>query len=273
MIISQSMIAVSGYYVPQADITVYSVEELAYLCMYKGYALDSDFACKRLVQWIDEQCHAEELAYRLSTILKEHGGDGAFVEAILRFVGYVPEGEISRILQEISEGLGMSGYERKKSEADALYREKRYAQAILAYEALLDMLPEGEVSLRAACYYNLAATKAQLFLFEQALDALEVSYSLSPADDTLMAWLAAARMLYPEKQYVEIISGREDLYELSLRLEEKIKEIEATVIRTGDGQELEKLREWMQYGGEDGFYVASGRVLKALCEEYREFYD
>ena len=41
MIISQSMIAAEGYYIPQVDITVYSIEELAYICMYKGYALDS----------------------------------------------------------------------------------------------------------------------------------------------------------------------------------------------------------------------------------------
>lgn len=273
MIISQSAIAAEGYYIPQVDATVYSVEELAYLCMYKGYALNSDFACKRLVQWIDEQCQCEELAYRLNNILKEKGDECAFVEHILRYVGYVPEGEISRIIQEISEGLGLSGFERKKKEADLLYQQKRYVQASFEYEALLEILPEGEISMRSACYYNLAATKAQLFLYEQALDALEASYQLSPTEDTLLAWLAAARMMYSEKQYLEMISGREDLYELSLQLEDKIKNIEATIIKTGDGQELEKLREWMQYGGEDGYYVASGRVLKTLCEEYRGYYD
>lgn len=273
MIISQSTITAAGYYISQADTTVYSIEELAYLCMHKGYVLDSDFACKKLVQWIDEECHAEELAYRLSAALKENGGEEAFVEAILRFVGYVPEGEISRIIRDISEGLGMSGYERKKSEADAMYHQKRYDRAAAAYESLLDILPEGEIALRAACYYNLAAARAQLFLFEQALDNLEASYRLQPSEDTLVAWLAAARMLYPESQYVEILNGRSDLYELSLQLEERIKDIEASVVKTGQGQELIKLREWMQYGGEEGFYVASGRVLRALCEEYRDYFE
>ena len=177
------------------------------------------------------------------------------------------------INQEISEGLGMSGYERKKQEADQLYQQKRYNKAALAYEALADILPEGELTMRAACYYNLAAAKAQMFLYEQALDALEASYQIMPTEDTLLTWLAAARMLYPENQYLEMISGREDLYDLSLQLEEKMKGIEATVIKTGEGQELEKLREWMQYGGEDGYYIASSRVLKALCEEYRSYYD
>ncbi len=273
MIISQSTVAAEGYYIPQADTTIYSVEELAYLCTYKGYALDSDFACKKLVQWIFEQCRCEELAYRLDSILKEKGDESAFVEHILRFVGYIPESEINRIIHEISEGLGLSGLERKKLEADALYQRKCYAKAALSYEALLALLPEGEVSMKADCLYNLAAAKAQMFLYEQALDALEASYKLSPSEDTLLSWLAATRMLYSEKQYLEILSGREDLYELSLKLEEQIKNVEAAVIRTGDGQELEKLREWMQYGGEDGFYLASGRVLKALCEEYRGYFD
>ena len=273
MIISQSQVATEGYYIPQVDTTIYSVEELAYLCMYKGYALDSDFACKKLVQWVDEQCQCEELAYRLNTILKEKGDEETFVEHILRYVGYVSEGEIARIIQDISEGLGLSGYERKKKEADLLYRQKRYDKAARSYEELLELLPEGEAVMRADCYYNLAATRAQMFLYEQALDALEASYKLSPTEDTLVSWLAVTRMLYSEKQYLEIISGREDLYDLSLRLEEKIKNIESTIIQSGDGQELEKLREWMQYGGEDGFYVASGRVLKTLCEEYRGYYD
>lgn len=273
MIISQSSIAATGYYIPQVDATVYSIEELAYLCMYKGYALDSDFACKKLVQWIDEQCQCEDLAFRLGAILKENGDESAFVEHILRFVGYVSEGEIERILQEISEGLGLSGYERRKMEADQLYREKRYDKAAQAYEALADILPEGEVTMRAACYYNLAAAKAQMFLYEQALDALEASYQIMQTEDTLMTWLAAARMMYPESQYLEMISGREELYSLSLQLEERVKHIEAAVLKNGEGQELEKLREWMQYGGEDGYYIASGRVLKTLCEEYRNYYD
>lgn len=173
MIISQSLIAAEGYYIHQVDTTVYSIEELAYICMYKGYALDSDFACKKLVQWIDEQCGCEDLAFRLSAALKEKGEEEAFVENILRFVGYVSEGEISRIIKDISEGLGLSGYERKKQDADLLYRQKRYVQAAAAYEELLEVLPDGEIGLRAACYYNLAAARAQMFLYEQALDALE----------------------------------------------------------------------------------------------------
>lgn len=273
MILSHSAIASVGYYIPQADVTIYSIEELAYLCMYKGYVLDSDFACKKLVQWIDEQCGCEDLAFRLHTILKEKQDNTAFVETILRFVGYVSEGEIARTIQEISDGLGLSGFERKKREADSLYEARRFVQAIQKYAELLEILPEGECSIKAACYYNMAAAKAQLFLYEQALDALEASYRLLPEEETLMAWLGTARLLYPEKQYLEMLNGREDLYQLSLKLEEKIKEIETNVITTENGQELEKLREWMQYGGEDGFYVAGGRVLRTLCEEYRGFYD
>ncbi len=273
MIISQSLVASQGYYIHQAEATVFSIEELAYICVYKGYTLDKDFACRRLVQWIDEQCGCEDLAYRLSAVLKEKGGEAAFIENILRFVGYISESRIKRILQDISEGLGLSGLERKKQEADQLYREKRYVQAQSAYEELIKLLPEGEAALKAACYFNLAASRAQLFLYEQALDALELSYKLDPAEDTLFAWLATARLQYSEKQYLDILSSREDLFQLSLKLEEKIKDIEASVIRTKEGQELEKLREWMQYGGEDGYYVASGRTLHTLCEEYKRFYD
>lgn len=270
LIISQSFIASEGYYIHQADVTVYSIEELAYLCMYKGYVLDRDFACKELVQWIFEKCGCENLAYKLDMILKENAGQQAFVETLLRFVGYVSEKEISRIMKEISQGLNLSGFERKKQQADLLYEQKRYMQAVSAYEAILEVVPEVEVHLRADCYRNLAAAKAQMFLYEQALDALEMSYRILPKEDTLFAWLSAARLYYTEAQYLDIISQREDLYEISLRLEEKIKEIKENMTVSKEGQELEKLREWLQYGGEDGYYIASGRVLKVLCDEYKE---
>ncbi len=273
MIHCRSAIAQVGYYVHQLDTTIYSIEELAYLLAHKGYSLDSDFVCKKLVQWVETECQCEELAFRLQTILRDKGDKSAFVEAILRFVGCASESEIERILQDISEGLNLSGYERRKAEADALFCQKRYVHAAAAYEALIEMLPVGEQELLAICYHNLAVSKAQLFLYEQAMDAFEASYQIIASEEALFAWLKAARIYYPEKQYLEMIGGREDLYELSLILEEHIKDIEAAWVTNENGKELEKLREWMEYGGKDGYHVATGRVLRELCEEYREYYN
>ncbi len=269
MIISESFIADEGYYISQADTTIYSIEELAYLCRYRGYALDSDFACEALAEWITKQCGCEALGGALMYNLEDKN---AYVETILRFVGYVPEREIAEIMRDISEGLSLSGFERKKLNADMLYRQKAYHQAAKAYEEILANLPQAEQGLCAACYYNLAAARAQMFLYEQALDALEASYKLVRTEETLLAWLAVARLQYPEKQYLEIISAREELMSLSLDLEDRMKQIEAGIIATAEGQELEKLREWMQYGGEDGYYVASGRLMRMLCEEYRRYH-
>lgn len=273
MIYCQSTIAEEGYYVQQLDTTIYSIEELAYLCAHKGYRLDRDFVCKQLVQWVLEACGCEDLAYRLQMILRDKGDKTAFVEAILRFVGSVPEIEIARILKDIAEGLNLSGYERKKVQADTYFYEKHYVQAIATYEDLIETLPASEVELLAASYYNLGVSKAQLFLYDQAMEAFEASYQVFASDDTLFSWLKAARMYYPENQYLEIIGNREDLYELSLALEESIKDIEVTLTMNEEGRELEKLNEWLQYGSQDGYHVATGRVLRDLCEEYREYHN
>lgn len=273
MVISQSAIAGEGYYVPQVNETIYSIEELAYLCIHKGYALDKAFPCKELVQWVDEQCGCEDLAYRLDDILKQTGEQTDFIETILRFVGYISEGEISQVLEEISKGLGLSGFERMKLEADNLYRSQSYVQAANAYEELCKVLPKAETGLRLSCCYNLAAARAQMFWYEQALDALDEAYRLQPSEDILLTWLATARMCYPEKQYLELVSDRSDLYELSLQVEEQRKYVEQIMPMTMEGLELEKLREWIEYGSRDGYYVASGRVLKNLCKEYRRYYD
>lgn len=273
MILSEGRIAENGYYIAQADITVYSVEELAWVCAHKGYTLNKEFASEKLVAWIREECEAEVLAGRLNSIRAEHDDTDLFVEAILRYTACYSERQIEKILKDISEGLGMSGYEHKKQEADRLYENRRYAGAVKAYQELLELLPEGEQVLRAAVYYNLGAAKAQLFLFEEAMEAMERSYELAPEKGTLFGWLAAARMGYSEKDYLALISNREDLYELSLELEEEMKKNEITLLKNGAGKELEKLREWMQYGGEEGYYVASGRMLRELCAEYKSFFQ
>lgn len=272
MIISQSMIAEEGYYIEQTGSMIYSIEELAYVCRYQSYALDGDFANKALAMWVRKACGCDELAYRLELVLKEKGTKELFVEHILRFVGYIPEDEIKHIVKEIAQGMGMTGYERKKQEADRLYQQKCYGNSIQMYEELIEILPKREKQLKAACYYNLAAARTQLFLYEQALDALEQSYKLSPEEDTMFAWLTVARMHYPEQQYLDMICDREDLFDLSLTLEERMKDMETQIVKSKEGRELEQLREWMQYGGEDGFYAASGRVIKELCEQYRNYY-
>lgn len=272
MIISQSEITSTGYYIEQTDCTVYSVEELAYVCRYQGYALDGDFACKALVSWIRQDCGCQELAHHLELVLKEKGSKEVFVEHILRFVGYISEEEIQHIIKEIAHGMGMTGYEKKKQDADRLYQQKAYVQSAAAYEELLELLPKREKELRAACYYNLAAGRAQMFLYEQALDALEHAYKLVPDEDTLFAWLTVARLHYSEQQYLDMICDREDLFELSLKLEERMKDAETQVVKTEAGKELEQLREWMQYGSDEGYYAASGRLIRELCDTYKEYY-
>lgn len=273
MIYCQGAIAANGYYVEQLNTSIYSIEELAYLCAHKGYRLDSDFVCKELVNWVLDECGCEDLAYRLQTILREKGDKTTFVEAILRFAACVKETEIEHILQDISAGLNLSGYERKKLDADNAFYQRQYTKAVSLYEALIELLPVSEEEMLASCYYNLAVTKAQLFLYEEAMEAFEASYQILATEDTLFAWLKAARMYYPEKQYLEIVGDREDLYELSLALEEHIKDIEANFVTNEEGRELEKLKEWMQYGGKEGYRVASTRVLKDLCETFREYHN
>lgn len=273
MIYCQGAIATNGYYVEQLNTSIYSVEELAYLCAHKGYRLNSDFVSKNLVEWIMDECACEDLAYRLQAILRDKGDKTAFVEAILRFVAIVPETEIERILQDISAGLNLSGYERRKLDADNAFYEKQYAKAITLYEELIALLPVSEEELLANAYYNLAAAKAQLFLYAEAMEAFEASYEILATEETLFAWLAAARMYYPENQYLEIVGDREDLYELSLRLEEYIKDIESHFVANEESRELEQLNEWKQYGSKEGYRVASARVLRDLCEEFREYHN
>ena len=109
--------------------------------------------------------------------------------------------------------------------------------------------------------------------YAEAMEAFEASYQIFPTEETLYSWLKAARLYYPDNQYVEIIGDREDLYELSLSLEEQIKDIEANFVTNEEGRELEKLNEWMQYGGKEGYRVASTRVLRDLCETFRAYHN
>ncbi|MCD8067942.1 MAG: hypothetical protein LUE87_03465 [Lachnospiraceae bacterium] len=273
MFISDSETAETGYYISEMQLTVFSLEELVYALRQKSFLLGDDFASQELAEWLHTQCCCTDLAYRLSQIAQKKEGLIPYVETILRYAGYISEKEIDRIRESLSVGAQWTYLEKRKKEGDELLKAKRYSQAMACYKRLLEELPEGEIRLRASLWHNIGVVQARMFLFDAAMESFDAAYQLVADEDTFAQWLSCARIVLSSQEYLDYLGENPEIHEQSLLLEERIKKLTGAFQDSRQGEELEKLSEWLTYGSEEGVYVASGRLLKALVRDYREYYQ
>ncbi|MCD7862989.1 MAG: hypothetical protein LUG61_05655 [Lachnospiraceae bacterium] len=271
MFLSDSETAQTGYYIAEMQLTVYSLEELVYAVCQKGFLLGENFACEELAEWLHTQCCCTDLAYRLAQSVQKKEGLISCVVTILRYAGYVSEKEIDRVRESLSAGEKWSYLEKRKKEGDIYLEELKYDQALSAYQKLLSELPEGEVKLKASLWHNIGVAQAKLFLFDAAMESFSESYQLIADEDTFFQWLTCARIVLPNREYLDYLGENPEVTEQSLRLEEQINRLTGALKHSAQGEELEKLKEWLTYGSEEGVYLASGRLLKALMKDYRQY--
>ncbi|MCD7752506.1 MAG: hypothetical protein LUI10_12370 [Lachnospiraceae bacterium] len=273
MFISESETAQTGYYIAEMQLTVYSLEELVWALCHKGFLLSEDFADEELAQWLHTQCCCTDLAYRLAQSVQRKDGLIAFVVTILRYAGYVSEKEIERVRESLSAGEKWSYLEKRKKEGDLYLEGQKYYQALSSYQKLMSELPEGEVKLRASLWHNIGVAQAKLFLFDAAMESFAEAYQLIPDEDTFAQWLACARIVLPNREYLDYLGENPEITDQSLKLEEQINKLTGALESSPQGEELEKLKEWLTYGSEEGVYLASGRLLKTLMKDYRQCYQ
>ncbi len=273
MFISDSETAQTGYYIAEMQLTVYSLEELVWALCQKGFLLSEDFASEELAQWLHTQCCCTDLAYRLAQSVERKDGLIVFVVTILRYAGYVSEKEIERVRESLSAGEKWSWLEKRKKEGDLYLEGEKYYQALSSYQKLMSELPEGEVKLRALLWHNIGVAQAKLFLFDAAMESFTEAYQLIADEDTFAQWLACARIVLPNREYLDYLGENPEVTDQSLKLEEQINRLMSAMESSPQGEELEKLKEWLTYGSEEGVYVASGRLLKTLMKNYRQCYQ
>lgn len=195
LILCNQTIAAMPYYLENASLNVYSMEEICYYIENELYLLDADFMDEELCIWFERELGLKKLSERLRQVIYQGGTLLEFVEPILAECGYCSEASVKHILKVVEEMQNKSAFECGKIRADRFMENKKYDNAAMEYRRLLAMEEECKKQpvLTGNIWHNLGVSYAGLFLFEEAAECFLGAYALNQNQESLNEALAAFR--------------------------------------------------------------------------------
>lgn len=203
LILCNQMLAALPYYIDEASLNIYSLEELSYYIENNVFLLEEDFMNEELCTWIDKELGLTEVAAKLRSIYRGGGTLAEFVEYILSRSGYLGREQIRQIGSALKDMENKSEFECVKMKADRYVENKRYINAIYEYRKLIEMKDEQNVILRGNVWHNLGCAYAGLFFFREAAMCFKRAYELNENPESMRECLYAYRCMYDEHGFKE----------------------------------------------------------------------
>ena len=259
-------------------INLYSVEELCYLLVEKAELLDGDIRQRGLAEWLDEACGLDRLADALYQLIGQDASTASFVGTILEYVNLYPAETIAETERLIRENEGLSPYERDKAKADYMLAAGRYRTALSRYRILSEQLPETERPLRARILYNMGVACAGMFMFARAAEYFMQAYEAQEDEESLEMYLAALRMQYDDREYIDYIAEHPEYHDVSLRVERRMEQAFGQFEGSEENRMLFTFRVLREEGsGTAGvsaeYYREIEKLTAGLKDAYRKMYD
>lgn len=260
--------ATTPYYLNNACMNIYSIEEFCYLIALNPFLITGDLMCEELVSFIETECHLVELAENLRKLFRKGSQIGEFIDMILDYVNFCDAEERSVIRATLKSNTGLNDLERKKHQADYLLKNEKYEAAIEEYETLLNRLPEVESSLKPLIYQNMGYAYAKLFMFDIAAKYLKRAYDMTRDIEIGTMYLSAVRLFLSDEKYLNLISEHTELHEASLKVEKKIKNVLGDFEGSRESIMLNALSIYKNEGNVASYYDEIDNVISGMKEDY-----
>ena len=208
LIYCQNGLSATPYYIEEASLNVYSLEELSYYMLNNVYLLSTKLMNSELCNWIGRELKRPKLATELLSLVQSNAPLHIFIGHILNANGYASTKEIKDTLAIISTFENKSEAERKKMRADRLMAREKYVDAIYEYETLLsdDVAKNMSRSVEGDVYHNLGCAFSRLFFFDEAIKCFDEAYKRNQKRQSLHCILYAARCMKDKQLFDEYVS-------------------------------------------------------------------
>lgn len=189
------------FFVEQAGLNLYSLEELAWFLYHNICLADRQMFDERLCRWISEEVRYPELAKRIQNGISAGSN---FQNLVLSVVGAVDMFS-NRQLAELGDRLrglaSLQEQERLKMRADELLDNRNEWAAIEEYRHILRMHQNSRLGMEfyGAVWNNLGVCYARQFLFAEAADCFETSCEYYQDEETEQQAELARRLAEGEK--------------------------------------------------------------------------
>ncbi len=224
LILCNQALAALPYYMEEAALGIYSLEELSYYIENNVYLLEADFMSEELCTWIDKELQLHETAEKLREICRTGGTLSEFIACILKESGYLDSTKIRQIVMEFKNIENKSEFECIKMKADRYAQNHRYINAIYEYRRLLSRKDEPNEILIGNVWHNLGCAYAGLFLFHEAVMCYQRAYTLNKNPESMRECLYACRCMHDEEGFrktaAEFCVTEEELLEIGRTLKE-----------------------------------------------------
>ncbi len=267
--------AKTPYCFEKLGVYVYSAEELCFCLKENAFLLGREIMHDKLLQFIDTQCNLPQLAKGLYSLVHHKGSLSAFVTLIMEYVGFYDEETIRGVENTLKNNSGLTDYEKRKLRIDYLATHGKCSVALEEYDDLIEALVNASdgskrnEAVLADAIHNKGMVLASLLLYGEAADCFKRSYEIGGETDYLKRFLLAKRMELSEKEYIALIAGMPQAYELSLQIEKQLEEWENKWTQSATFAGLQNMKEWKEKGEVQRYEEECSQLIDALKDEYR----
>ncbi len=245
LIYCRNSIAASPYFIEEASLNIYSLEELSYYILNNVYLLSNKFMSVELCNWIGRELKQKKLADELLSLVQSNSPLHIFVGHILASNGYASQKEIKDLLAIVSTFENKTEAERKKMRADRLMNGGKIVDAIYEYETLLsdEVSKTMSKSVEGNVYHNLGCAFAKLFLFDEAIKCFDEAYMRNQKMQSLYQLLYAIRCNGDDELFDSYVLK----YQIPKEFVDEVSRVIASVTTREDIVEFDKAINELQY--------------------------
>lgn len=257
------------YYIEEAGINIYSIEELCYYLYNNTYMISADFFSHELAEFISDELELPALGQRIRQKIDFKADLADMVMEILTSVAYYSHDECKSIEETIKALGSKSKSERMKARADMLLDRRRYISAANAYKDILNSTDEEcTADFIASIWNNLGIVYAKQFLFQDAVNCFRMSCDISRQEEFFDNMVCAA-IFSREDDILADITAQYQIGEGML--EKYMKAIESNrklLVREMDFMEL---KDKLKYDGRIEL-AAFNENIRSILERWKEEY-
>ena len=258
------------YYFEKAKVHIWNIEELCYFIRENAWIMEPELLTKELIDWVAQQCGLPKLAVLLNDSLKEEDCVTAFAACLFSYTGYCPQEQALQVQKILQTNAGNNETDRAKARGDYFLESGKYFRALQEYEPLMKQLTGAKPEIVGSVYHNAGCAYAGLFLFDRAAAAYEKAWKLLRDKRSAAGFLAAKRMGLSEQEYVDFLAKNPELYQISLLVEEQLKDCRQKWQGTPGQAFCASIEGALQNGSGDICQKQLADKIKELEKEYRE---
>lgn len=196
LILSGSIMPEKPYYMANADVYIYSLEELCYYIYNNIYLITSDFPEEGLVRFIDEELREHEL----SEVLRKYMGSSSSMKncilTILSYVDYYSSAEVNSLRNIIDTLDNLSICERFKVRGDNFLDSNKCESALKSYLLALDAAKKEKKrdDFTGNIYHNIGVAYGKLLLYSDAAEYFKMAYEKNGNEESFKSYVMAYKL-------------------------------------------------------------------------------